>query len=311
MIPPLRSLSIEISSVCNFKCTFCLSHKWGSKVNEGRPAFMDFDFFKFIMKQYSSSFGSVSPQFQGEPLLHPQFLQICQFLEETKKNFRFNTNCQLLTSKLVDELSRLGHLLGITFSLDGITKETFERIRIGSNFHKIMENVDYAIHKIPCNVNFVLCEENQFELPALVKYFLNKDVPVTAAIVTDEVGLPTSYFWKPEERIPCLPDSSIILTNGDVIPCCRDHKYEMIMGNLKNQSLAEVWFGERYKRLWNLQERYLFNSNEIPGKLCSNCSTWMTYTIKEGRTEKYINKTIATYFPFWASFWREGEDYIP
>lgn len=302
MIPPLRKLSIEISSVCNFRCTFCLAHKQGSKVNEGRPAFIDFDFFKHIMKQYSSNYGVVSPQFQGEPLLHPQFLQICQYLEETRKNFRFNTNGQLLFPRLIDELAKMKYLVGITFSLDGITKETFERLRIGSDFYKIMENVEYAIPRIPCSVNFVLMEENKFELPAVVKRFIG--IPVTASIVTDDEGLPTSYFWKPEERSPCFPDSAVILTNGDIIPCCRDHKYEMVMGNLHKQSLSEIWFGANYRYLRNLQERYLFNSNWIKGQICSNCSTWMSEVIKEGKIKKYIEGVMAIYYPFWIEFRR-------
>ncbi len=299
MIPPLRKLSIEISSVCNFKCIFCLAHRRGSKVNEGRPAFMDFDFFKSIIKQYSSNLGVVSPQFQGEPLLHPQFLQICQHLEETRKNFRFNTNGQLLTPKLTDELAKMKYLVGITFSLDGITRETFERLRIGSDFHKIMENVEYAIPRIPCSVNFVLCEENKFELPAVVKHFIG--IPVTASIVTNDEGLPSNYFWKPSKRSPCLPDSSIILTNGDLIVCCRDHLYQEVMGNLYKQSLSEIWFGSKYKELWKMQEEERWNEHP----LCSNCSTWMTEVIKGGKTEEYIEGVVANYFPFWVEFGRE------
>jgi MoaA/NifB/PqqE/SkfB family radical SAM enzyme len=260
---------------------------------------MEFDFFKEIMKQYSSNLGVVSPQFQGEPLLHPQFLQICQYLEETRKNFRFNTNGQLLTPKLIDELAKMKYLVGITFSLDGITKETFERLRIGSDFHKIMENVTYAIPRIPCSVNFVLMEENQFELPAVVKHFIG--IPVTASIVTDDGGLPTSYFWKPEERSPCFPDSAIILSDGKVVACCRDHLYTEIMGDLQKQSLSEVWFGEKYRYLWKMQTEGRWN--ELP--LCSNCSTWQCETIKEGRIKKYIEGVIAIYYPFWCEFRRD------
>ena len=307
MIPPLRKLSIEVSSICNFNCTFCIPHRKGSKIINPRPPFMDFKLFTRIVSQYSSGFGIVSPQFQGEPLMHPQFLQICWYLEEMRVPFRFNTNGQLLTHRLSNELSKMKHLLGITFSIDGITRETFEKIRIGSNFHKVMENVRYAIEVgIPCGVNFVICEDNQLELPSVVKYFLNTyRVRVTASIVTDDEGMPNGYFWKPEERLPCLPDSAIVLTNGDVIPCCRDHKYEWVMGNLERQSLSEVWLDERYRSFWNLQERYLFNSNLGGVNICGNCATWMCEVVREGRTEEYIEGIIATYYPFWVEFWRK------
>jgi radical SAM protein with 4Fe4S-binding SPASM domain len=46
------------------------------------------------------------------------------------------------------------------------------------------------------------------------------------------------------------PWSSLtVMSNGDVVPCPQDYDCEMVMGNAAEQSLEEIWNGERYAAL--------------------------------------------------------------
>jgi radical SAM protein with 4Fe4S-binding SPASM domain len=57
-----------------------------------------------------------------------------------------------------------------------------------------------------------------------------------------------------------------ILWDGSVVPCCRDYNGVEIIGDLNNQSLEEIWNGEKMK---NLRKELV--SGRITNKLCNPC----------------------------------------
>ena len=71
-----KKVYIEITNVCNLKCSFCL---------EGRrkKEFIDIDRFEHIIKEIKNYTNLITLHVKGEPLLHPKLEQI---LEICKKN---------------------------------------------------------------------------------------------------------------------------------------------------------------------------------------------------------------------------------
>ena len=61
--------------------------------------------------------------------------------------------------------------------------------------------------------------------------------------------------------------------NGDVSICCRDYNSELIIGNVKNQSIRELWNSEKMKGI-----RKLFINGEL-GRIpiCRFCDSKETY----------------------------------
>src|SRR5207244_7297316 len=84
-------------------------------------------------------------------------------------------------------------------------------------------------------------------------------------------------FHEPE-RYPCpfLWEGVHILTNGDVIACCRDSDYEEVMGNSYETPILDIWNSEKYRRFRRLH--VLKKWDEIP--ICARCDTWMCKTKK-------------------------------
>jgi radical SAM protein with 4Fe4S-binding SPASM domain len=55
---------------------------------------------------------------------------------------------------------------------------------------------------------------------------------------------------KSDYRVCPYPWYSMYMgNNGDVVACCRDLEHQTVLGNLFEQSLDEVWNGERYQAL--------------------------------------------------------------
>ena len=72
---------------------------------------------------------------------------------------------------------------------------------------------------------------------------------------------------EPLKNFCAKPFVHIYITfNGKALLCCQDWKHEEIMGDLKNQSLLEIWNNEKYQRV----REKLLNLNRT-GMICENC----------------------------------------
>jgi MoaA/NifB/PqqE/SkfB family radical SAM enzyme len=111
----------------------------------------------------------------GEPLLHPNFLDFVRIISDYGIVIQFNTNGTLL-----DEKMRVGLVSNgvdtITFSIDGATRETYESIRIGAKFAAVIDNIK-ALSRLReekgqssphLNIAMVAMRQNIEEFPAMV-----------------------------------------------------------------------------------------------------------------------------------------------
>lgn len=54
--------------------------------------------------------------------------------------------------------------------------------------------------------------------------------------------------------------------DGSILPCCMDWKYELRMGNIEDDSLSDIWAGDRYESL-----RDKLRHGDREGLLCEKC----------------------------------------
>lgn len=81
----------------------------------------------------------------------------------------------------------------------------------------------------------------------------------------------------PLKRFPCqqLKEDIAILWNGDVVMCLQDFDGKMVLGNLQEDLLSDVWQNQRLKDIW--QAHRVNNYDNLP--LCSRCKEWY-YSLK-------------------------------
>ncbi len=307
VLPPisLNSLSIEITNRCNLRCKMCVSHGEGLDAGQAKdmPPFMELDFFEDIISQYkriASDRKIVAPQFQGESLVNRQFLDFCRILQNAGLPFSFTTNATLLTPEISRELLAMSCFSGINFSIDGVKPETFEAIRIGASYEKVMSNVEtfLALAKscphVRTSVSFTMQQENRGEIEEFINLWARR-VDVLNFNTRCVKGRPELCLWRPA-RFYChdLFHFMIVLTDGSVVPCCRDYLYTLKMGDLHEQTLEEVWMGERYMSMRLLQAMKNFTTP----KLCAECDTWMTYS-EEMKIVDLAGDIVLEQHPFW------------
>jgi radical SAM protein with 4Fe4S-binding SPASM domain len=85
-----------------------------------------------------------------------------------------------------------------------------------------------------------------------------------------------SHVIKKTKRYPCyhLWLSPAIHQNGDASICCDDYARKAVIGNINEQTVHEIWTGDKIKqyRKLHLEGKY----DMIP--VCKNCDVWNTYS---------------------------------
>ncbi|MCG8357577.1 MAG: radical SAM protein [Kiloniellales bacterium] len=130
-------LDIENVSRCNFKCTMCIVSDW----HKGKRAEdMSLEDFKRVIDE---NYGLVEIKLQGvgEPLLQGDDLfEMIRYARARDIWVRTTTNASLLHlrdnhKKLIDS-----GVNEVQISIDGADKETFQKIRRGSVFERVIDN---------------------------------------------------------------------------------------------------------------------------------------------------------------------------
>jgi MoaA/NifB/PqqE/SkfB family radical SAM enzyme len=165
-----RSIQIECTTRCNLKCTFCELSYWTEK-----PADLTLDNIQ-KMVEHLPKLKRVDLTGIGESLMNRDFFTIVKFLKSRGMYVTLNDNFTLMTEKAAQRIVELG-IDQIFLSLDGATKETYEQIRVGANFDKVISNTRRLLQtkremgkKRPeVKINTVVCSINYHELPAIVE----------------------------------------------------------------------------------------------------------------------------------------------
>ncbi len=165
-----REIWIEPTTRCNIRCITCEKYL----KPPGRDFDMAPDVYERIREQLLPRVFRANLIGLGEPLFSPLFPRMVDDCIHHGVKFGYTTNGVLLTPELVEKTVK--HGWGITLSLDGATKETFESIRRGIRFETMLEKIEMVRTMLEKHTppeftfawNFVGMERNIAELPDLV-----------------------------------------------------------------------------------------------------------------------------------------------
>ena len=284
--PPL--IVVETTSRCNLKCIMC-DHP--SMKREKKH--MDMSVYtKTIDDMASLGLGRIGLSRFGEPLMHPSIIEMIEYARRRGiRRVSMSTNATLLTERLAEDLIRSG-LDDLAISIDGASKETFERIRVGANYDKVVANVERLMEirkrlgaaRPLVRVNAVLMEENKEEYPEI----LAKWRPIVDGV---RVSLMASYgdvqahstvgdfneLVKDNRIRPCpqLWTRLVVLAGGETTVCCADYEGKLSVGNISDHTIEELWNCTRIREIRDINFRMDFD--KLP--ICATCvgisKTWI------------------------------------
>jgi radical SAM protein with 4Fe4S-binding SPASM domain len=220
---------------------------------------IDYKFFKTIVNQADKlNTGAITIGSRGEPTMHKKFVEMVEDIN-TKKNIleiKLNTNGTYLTEKICHALFK-NELTQIVISSDHYIKEDYERLRMGSNFEKVVANVDmlFNIRKkfYPNSTTEIrisgIDNDKNLDRKKFKEFWIKRCDHVSASFPMERWN---TYENSPHPEIkdPCenLWDRMYVWFDGKVNPCDADYKSYLSYGNAKEFSLKELWNNKMIER---------------------------------------------------------------
>ena len=278
-----RYIMIQTTSYCNADCIICPYDSLSKKQPQG---LMDLKTYKKIIDEASNyDIKRILLYLMNEPLMDKGIVSKVNYAKEKnpKAIVHIVSNGSLLNKKLIKDLinSKLDY---IEFSVLANRKETY-RETMHLDFDKTTKEI----------LNFIKMARTQSK----GEDYININITRTPGLLSDEEKDKMINFWRnagikninyfdmPTSRagnVPFLPkikknsvhgcnsiwanDMIHILYNGDVILCCMDWKREVVLGNIKTQSIYDVWNGEKYNRARKMRDGIIESPSNF---ICKRC----------------------------------------
>jgi radical SAM protein with 4Fe4S-binding SPASM domain len=264
------ALDIGTTNFCNAACIMCPHSKLKNYGTMEMGLYM-----KIIDNCQILNIREVVLSFFGEPLLDELIFERIKYAKSKDLKVAFYSNGSLINKEAAEKLVESG-LDSITISLDGATRETYEKIRKGLIFDIVDKNVERLSQMVKVNLVLVELEENKKDIKKFYKKWKNKVNSINVINMRNwtgdikKEGTKESFHYSKINRKPCalLWLKMVVDWNGDVVLCCDDWNHSTVLGNLKNQTIEEVWKGEKLRKIREAHIKGEFH--KIP--LCSKCN---------------------------------------
>jgi radical SAM protein with 4Fe4S-binding SPASM domain len=237
-----------VTSICNLKCPFCATTYRDKLINKG---FISFDTVRKIIDEGADNgLYGVKFNYRGEPLLHKE---ICKFVAYAKHkgliDVYFNTNAMLLDADMAKNLIESG-LDRMSVSIEGFTKEIYERYRVGANFEKVLSNIinlqdekkRKGVSHPKVRVQTVLLDEIKGNLEEYKKFWSK---------IADEVAYLDYKEMKERKKGLCFPwacpqiwQRMQVWWDGTIVPCNHDDNAGLKLGNISDMTIKQAWHSD-------------------------------------------------------------------
>ena len=142
-IPSLTTYYFYLTHGCNLACRHCWLAPEFQK-GGGTGGHLDFGLIKQAVEQGIPLGLSNAKLTGGEPLLHPDFVKIIDYLSEKEISITIETNGTLLTKELAFYLKEHSSTWFVSVSIDGANAETHDSFRgVKGTFNKSCQAVEY------------------------------------------------------------------------------------------------------------------------------------------------------------------------
>lgn len=265
---PAKTLSIELSSYCQARCLCCPFEDFPMK-NQN----MDPSLFKGLIDQGAQhGLEYIDLCLMGDSLLAPQATECFDYVKSKYPEMKLYASTQGM-SATPDFVCKYISTLHVSFY--GTDKEVYEQVHRGSVcFEKARDNIREILSRPkgqrPYTIlTFLVLDQNKHQLDA----WLNEWEPIA-----DEV-----IVWKPHNWAGLYAEDELaemlslkrsgqlhscnrpvggplcIWVNGDVTVCCFSWDQSMVIGNVKEQSLEDIFWGDKRKEIIDIHVKNAFD----------------------------------------------------
>lgn len=265
---PLAAL-VELTYACNWRCVFCYNPRHHDRKRMSAAEWS-------LVLDDLRSLGTLNVTVTGgEPLAHPEALEIMAAVRARAMVFRLFTNGALVTDAIAQRLAEL-HPIAVELSLHGATAETHERTTAApGSFAAMWAGIGHLRdHGLPVVLKTPLTRLNEAELLDMVALTEREGLPYTIdptithkddgdasplAFSVSAAGLDRLYSLLAEKgRLPgsnrvagglnCGLGRTTLAVDpeGNVYPCPQWRSTSL--GNVRETPLRELWHASAVRK---------------------------------------------------------------
>ena len=268
---------IDLTDACTERCVHCY-------VPKGQKDFLPVELVEKALEEFRAMNGLTVHLTGGEAMMHPDFERICRKCVELNLNFIIFSNMTLCDDKRIAFLKEVAPQF-INVSLYSMKPEEHDAItQLPGSWQRTMDAILKCCEAgVACRIATPLLKENQDALPALRKFADEHHMHLVPAadiiaqsdhgcgnlahacsteelrrVLTRDHGLFHKIY---EGKMPScdakvcdIGEARLYLNaKGNYYPC--DSMHEYVLGNVRENTVEEIWKGEKLNYLRGLKNR--------------------------------------------------------
>jgi radical SAM protein with 4Fe4S-binding SPASM domain len=292
------NVMVEPTNYCDSQCPLCPT---GAGTLRRAKGHMDVRLFHRLVDEIAEHETSITLWNYGEPFLHPHIFDMIRYAASRGTPIVSSTNGHVFYSTTsVDALATCG-LTRLIVSIDGATEVVNAMYRRGVELARVLAGLDYfrevrqasgGKRTLPAlTIQMIAFRHNEHEIEAmrsLAERFgaafevktanLNMVPGVDFAAYLPDVEKYRRYLWdktlqawrhagEVSNRCSFVETGLVINWSGTVNPCCYDYQGDYLLGNVNEQSIAQVWKGDSLRAL-----RDAIKHDRAKLSMCAKCA---------------------------------------
>ncbi len=304
MIPKSNEIRVEVTTRCNYKCCICPRESLSRKIET-----MEYELFKSLIDKILSEtkqYTTLAFPGMGEPFLDETLSEKIKYARQKGLNILILTNGSLLNVEKFKEMEALG-VNSIRVSFYGNDRTSYSKVHgVKENMFDKVRNSLTEICKIRSKTQILMTYNvvdnyNDSVMDSWMDYWKGR-------VDLFEVWRPHNWVDGKNYRVVQQEKMKTcgrpfntplqIQVDGTVNMCCFDYNGKLLLGDLKTQTLNEIFNSTIYKKLTACHKTGDFKGS---GLICENCDQRnvnkkdvMVYSSKFDIAER-VNKVSTTY----------------
>lgn len=239
--PP--AVNIEITTDCNYACPFCPQSSYRRSSRYMTPEAFSYVVDELRRMDFS---GLIVPAVNNEPFMHESLMSFCEQIALRLPR----ANCLLLSN---------GSLI------------TFEHLRFLASLPRppsILVNDYTENHMVACRIRGMLGSLDTRFAPSLNVEVRERSRAEKLSNRAGNQGGCTSVLDDYQDVVCTWPFTGVFLAPDlKTFLCCSDYRHQVMMGDLKEKRLMDIWRGEPYRDL----RRKMLDTCREGLSLCERC----------------------------------------
>ena len=254
-----KRIYIELSNICNLKCSFC-------SMDKRKKRTLSIEEFEYILSSIKKYTNLIYLHVKGEPLLYKNIDKVFELCKINNINIKITTN-GIYLNKYIDLINKYENIKQINISLMCENKENDYLNRIFETCNKIKTTIVYRV--------WISNEESNNVINEILKHYNirsdEKNIKLNNHIYLDkdiEFTWPNESTNEYKEGICYGSRTHIaVLSNGEVVPCCLDSEGLLSFGNIFEESLDNILKKDKFIEFNNNMKKGIMKA-----EICKKCN---------------------------------------